>query len=451
MPGQYSKYPPATLTSAITSINGNTTAAQLIVGGSGITVGTSAGTTTITNTLVSGNQSANTVYAGPTTGPAAPPTFRALVSADIPSLSSIYLPLAGGTMTGALLLAAGTVGAPSLRLTGDTTTGWYQPAANQWAYARSGVKGILLNQPTFGTGTNLWISQDLSGLGIGVDPTTTGFANLPNDALNMTVSSSFANAMSAYCFRNNTTAPSFITGKSRGTLASPSAVLNQDFLGQHIFRGWDGTSMAPTNGSAQMAAVAQENWTSTTRGTSFFFDTTPIGSASLVATVSISQDGSLRLRRNSSSAGLFFENDGVADIGAVASLRPRSIYAFTSVVAPTFTSSLSLTTQGGVKFNRASDNSSVGALDNVDITSRYFQRYSAATTISGFSGDGDGQKYMFQNNTGLPITLLNENAGSTAANRIHSSTGADITVLDQQIVSIYYLSAINRWVVQSVY
>ena len=49
-----------------------------------------------------GVKTANYVLAGPTTGAAAAPTFRALVAADIPSLSSIYLPLAGGTMSGAI-------------------------------------------------------------------------------------------------------------------------------------------------------------------------------------------------------------------------------------------------------------------------------------------------------------------------------------------------------------
>ena len=48
---------------------------------------TSSGT--LTQTLTT--QSANTVFAGPTTGSAAQPTFRSLVAADIPSLSATYV------------------------------------------------------------------------------------------------------------------------------------------------------------------------------------------------------------------------------------------------------------------------------------------------------------------------------------------------------------------------
>ena len=59
---------------------------------------TSSGT--LTFTLES--QSANMVFAGPSSGSAAQPSFRSLVEADIPSLSDTYLPLAGGTMSGAI-------------------------------------------------------------------------------------------------------------------------------------------------------------------------------------------------------------------------------------------------------------------------------------------------------------------------------------------------------------
>lgn len=62
-------------------------ALSVLTAGTGIGITNSAGVLTITATGGSSStESANTVFAGPTTGSAATPTFRALVAADIPSL-----------------------------------------------------------------------------------------------------------------------------------------------------------------------------------------------------------------------------------------------------------------------------------------------------------------------------------------------------------------------------
>ena len=89
-----------------------------------------------------GNQTANTVYAGPTTGSAAAPTFRSLVAADIPSLS--YLPLSGGTLTGPLLSTVkNTTGALGLG-SGDTNT-----QSNNYVQIRLGYNGNSADYPHF--------------------------------------------------------------------------------------------------------------------------------------------------------------------------------------------------------------------------------------------------------------------------------------------------------------
>lgn len=83
-------------------------------------------TTSGTLTGALATQSPNAIFAGPTTGSAAAPTFRALVAGDIPdisatylttsSASSTYLPLTGGTISSNLTISG------NLTVSGTTTT-----------------------------------------------------------------------------------------------------------------------------------------------------------------------------------------------------------------------------------------------------------------------------------------------------------------------------------------
>lgn len=114
-----------------TYLRGDGTWAAVTSGGSVTSVGLSLPAMfTVTGSPVTGsgtlaaslaNQSANLVFAGPSSGAAATPTFRSLVAADIPSLS--YLPLSGGTLSGNLIFANATSPNSNYIQFGDGT-GW---------------------------------------------------------------------------------------------------------------------------------------------------------------------------------------------------------------------------------------------------------------------------------------------------------------------------------------
>jgi hypothetical protein len=105
-----------------------------------------------------GSQTANTVFASPN-GSAGNPSFRALVATDIPSLSSVYLPLSGGTLLGQLIttatatLAGLTVGssvlAPTSLVNGDI---WYQTNTNTlFARLNGASQAIVASAPSTNT------------------------------------------------------------------------------------------------------------------------------------------------------------------------------------------------------------------------------------------------------------------------------------------------------------
>jgi len=75
-----------------------------------------------TATALAGNANANVVYAGPTTGSASAPAFRALVAADIPDLSGTYSTTDTVDMGDGFIVTATTAGTNSTITEGDTLT-----------------------------------------------------------------------------------------------------------------------------------------------------------------------------------------------------------------------------------------------------------------------------------------------------------------------------------------
>ncbi len=78
-------------------------------------------------------------------------------------------------------------------------------------------------------------------------------------------------------------------GRSRGTIAAPTAVLGGDSFGEFGFLGYDGTGFnAP---SAGIRAEATENFTAVAQGTAMYFSTTANGTNSGQERMIIDQNG----------------------------------------------------------------------------------------------------------------------------------------------------------------
>ncbi len=102
-------------------------------------------TTSGTLTLTAIQQAANCVFAGPSSGGSANPLCRALVAADIPSLSGTYLPLTGGTLSGGL---TGTTASFSGQIT-STLAGGTAPFSITSNTVVPNLNAALLNGATF--------------------------------------------------------------------------------------------------------------------------------------------------------------------------------------------------------------------------------------------------------------------------------------------------------------
>ena len=109
-------------------------------------------TATFNNVPTLPNQTTNTLFAGPSSGSAAAPSFRSLVAADIPGLAGSII--TSGTI-GAAYLGTGTASSSNF-LRGDGS--WNQPTLANLAAGTLGVTLALGSQSVTSSGSNLVIN-----------------------------------------------------------------------------------------------------------------------------------------------------------------------------------------------------------------------------------------------------------------------------------------------------
>lgn len=253
---------------------------------------------------------------GATTAPAA---LTALNAANR-SLTNLVGPVAPNVQVGML---AGTAGTPGLAFQGSLTTGFYRSAADHVGLSIAGTLAIDFFNDSFGGGAII-IPSELGGIQVGGAVTDPGVSGATISA----ASSFYSAGFTASTAGGNI--PQYFTKAARGSLATPTAVLLNDFLGGYRFTGYNGTNYGNANGSVQMIAQATENFTSTHFGANFFIDTTPTGTNSVAPTFALGADGSLNMRR-STGANMLWITDGAGDIGPANANRPANIFASTSI------------------------------------------------------------------------------------------------------------------------
>jgi hypothetical protein len=176
------------------------------------------------------SKTANYVLAAPN-GSAGVPTFRALVAADLPSLSGTYIPYTGASS--------------AIDLNAQTVTNIAHLGLNSTA-----VPDILFRA----YGDNNSTSR-----------------------------------IAIRGYSSNASSSSIRVAKFRGTFASPQAPLSGDSLGKFELAGY-GTTSSSGYPQASYEGVATENWGATARGTKALFYTTPNTTTTQTLALTLNQD-----------------------------------------------------------------------------------------------------------------------------------------------------------------
>ena len=184
---------------------------------------------------VFGSQTANYVYAAPN-GSAGSPTFRALVAADIPSLSGSYVPYTGAS-TDVDLNAK-----------------------------------HLVNVAHFGVGT----------------------AVAPDIPVRVVANNDSLSRIAIRGYSSDANSSSMRVSKFRGTVGAPQVPQSADSLGKFEIAGYATTSADALPG-ASLEGVATETWGATAHGTKLLVKVTPNTTTTQATAITIDQDKSVSL------------------------------------------------------------------------------------------------------------------------------------------------------------
>lgn len=419
---------------------------------------TNVATATTTPALSFGfeNQNANTVLAGPTTAPAAAPEFRALVASDIPSLAGTYYQKTGNAFAGASVLG----------LTDNFTL-----------TLQTGIASILINTNATtrltitSTGKTTWIGSDTgaNATGFEFNPSVTATANsqiINGVKIIATVSDGGFSSVTRRIFHavDNAGTSGFAVNIGSAAWSGGTFTLTHS-------SGSDGVILS-LNKSSEVFRVVQEGGVVQTPGLSstnstvnfYVLQGSKTGANATEThtawnTTSTFTSGSSNNTHKAYSISPTFTcgafNPTLVGIdynptitGTPGSHHGIKIQTATAVnVFGAATGNVTVDINGGLALRHTSPAQITADQNDYAIgTGTAFRlNTDASRNITGLTGGVNGKVLIILNVGAFNIVFTNEDAASTAANRITSSTGGSLTILPNGCVVFQYDSTSSRW------
>lgn len=94
--------------------------------------------------------------------------------------------------------------------------------------------------------------------------------------------------------------------------------------------------------------------------------------------------------------------------------------------------------------DRGTDNATSGTLSDVSTTGTSFLRFTAATALNSLAGGVTGKYLIITNANSVDLSIVND-SGGTAANRILTGTGGNITLSPGASLKLIYDDSAARW------
>jgi hypothetical protein len=237
-------------------------------------------------------------------------------------------------------LALGSAGTPSLKFTDDSNTGIYSPGADQLALSTGGTGRLFVDASGIVRQGSVAMETGLVPLGIVTATNTAAGANF------LAIKSADA-----------TNGANIQISRSRGTNASPTALLSNDSVGTVVFNSYNGESYATTASIGCLTtAVSGSNFS-----TAFTFTTNDVGVSS--EKLRITSDGRLGLGTSSPSSILHLQNSG-ADLRIINtasfSTSPQAVINLGAAINSSGTTTVNSRILGGKE--NATDGSILGNL-----------------------------------------------------------------------------------------